>query len=405
MRHHVGVRLDRLDEVQPLELRHDALARLEPIEPIEPARERGVGDALHGVKRQLRQHHLGVGVEHRRHRQPVPLPHLEVIEVMRRRDLHRARALLRVGIRVRHHGDAPPDQRQDDMLADKVAEPLVLRVYGHRGVTEQRLGARRRHHEVTPRLALHRIAQVPQRPLHLPALDLEVADRGLEHRVPVHESPIPIHQPVPVEADEHLDHRLRQAGIHREALARPVEGRAEAPQLPADGPARLRLPVPDAGEERLPPHAAPVEALGRQQPLHHHLRRDAGMVGARLPQGIPALHPTPAHKDVLQRVIEGMPDMQAAGHVGRRDHDGEGRGGAVGARGERARCFPLRVDAAFEGGRVVGLVQHGASLCRPARRVKRRRRRVSRRSGERPSRSHSARPARRGPGDWRRATP
>jgi hypothetical protein len=42
----------------------------------------------------------------------VPAPYLEVVEVVGRRDLHRAAAGFRVGMFVGHHRDPATDQRQ-----------------------------------------------------------------------------------------------------------------------------------------------------------------------------------------------------------------------------------------------------------------------------------------------------
>ena len=73
---------------------------------------------------------------------------------------------------------------------------------------------------------------------------------------------------------------------------------------------------PSAAAVRLP-------SLG-QQPLHHHLRGDAGMVGAGLPQRVAALHAPPADQRVLHGEGQRVAHVQAAGDVRRRDHDGEG---------------------------------------------------------------------------------
>jgi hypothetical protein len=69
-----------------------------------------------------------------------------------------------------------------------------------------------------------------------------------------------------------------------------------------------------------------------------HLRGDARMVGARLPERVEAAHPVPAGQHVLQRVVEGMAHMQDAGHVGRRDHDRERLGPGSGVRA-RPKAF------------------------------------------------------------------
>ena len=62
-----------------------------------------------------------------------------------------------------------------------------------------------------------------------------------------------------------------------------------------------RLPLPDALDERLAPEVVPGLALAREHALDHGLRGDAGVVGARLPEGVVAAHAVPADERVLER--------------------------------------------------------------------------------------------------------
>ena len=103
--------------------------------------------------------------------------------------------------------------------------------------------------------------------------------------------------------------------------------------------------------------------------LDDHLRGDAGMIGAGLPQRVPPLHAPPADQRVLDGEGQRMADMQAARDVGRRDHDGEGRRAAAGIGAEGAARLPPLIEALFEGGGREGLVEHGRTLGRepPAR--------------------------------------
>jgi hypothetical protein len=121
-------------------------------------------------------------------------------------------------------------------------------------------------------------------------------------------------------------------------------------------------------EERLAAHLAGawLAWVGGQLALHHHLRGDAGVVGAGLPQRVEAAHPVPADQDVLQRVVEGVAHVQRAGHVGRRDHDRERSrpGLGIGAGLEGARLFPGGIEAGLGLGGVEGLVHGLAPLCR-----------------------------------------
>ena len=160
-------------------------------------------------------------------------------------------------------------------------------------------------------------------------LDLEVGDRGQQLGVPVHQALVLVDQPFLVERDEHLEHGLGQALVHGEALARPVAGGAEPLQLVEDHAAGFGLPLPDLVDELLAAEVAAVDLALHQLALDHHLRGDAGMVHARLPQHVLAAHALEADQDVLQRVVERMAHMQRAGDVGRRDDDGERLGAGL----------------------------------------------------------------------------
>ena len=161
-------------------------------------------------------------------------------------------------------------------------------------------------------------------------------------RAPVDDVLAPVDQALFVEPDEDLADRRREPRVHREALALPVAGGAQPLQLADDRAAGLLLPLPDPLDERLAAELLAGRALGRQLPLHHDLGGDAGVVGARQPEGVEPVHPLPAHEDVLERVVQRVADVQGAGDVRRRDDDavrlrlGEGIGPEV------ARAPPTR---------------------------------------------------------------
>ena len=164
-----------------------------------------------------------------------------------------------------------------------------------------------------------------------------------------------------MQLDEHLDDGARQPLVHRKTFARPVAGGAEPLQLVDDDAAALRLPLPDPLEKFGAAHVAAARLLPLHQlPLDHHLGRDAGVIGAGLPQHVAAAHPLEAAENVLQRVVERVAHMQRAGHVRRRDHDGEGLGvAALRATGlERAGLLPEAGHAGFDIGGLVILLDH-----------------------------------------------
>ena len=320
-----------LEQAGGLQVGHHALAGLEAVEI--PVGRRHVG-----VQRAVRVQDVDRYLV-------VPPTHLEVVEVVGRRDLDRARPLLRIDVGVRDDRDHPVGERQPDVAPHEVRGPRILRVHGDAGVPQHGLRAGGRHRDVA--VTVHeRIADVPEAALDLAGVDLEVRDRGAELRIPVHQPLVAVDQSIPVQAYEHPPDRRREALVQREALARPVRGRPEAAQLAVDRPARLPLPRPDPLDEGLAAERLPVRAaLVRQLPLHHHLGGDPGMVGPRLPQHVAAAHaPVPA-EDVLQRHVERVPDVEAPGDVGGRHHHDERILGGRRVAGERARVLPGLVDA------------------------------------------------------------
>ena len=234
--HGVGVRLDLLDQPRRLHVGDDPLARVEAVEAAILLRRLVVQPS------EL--------VEDADRLELVAAADLEVVEVVRRRDLDRARALLRVGVLVGDDRDAPADQRQDGVLADQVLPLGIVGMHRDAGVAQHGLGPGRGHDDVLV-AALDRILEVPEMALHLAQFDLEVGDRSQHLGIPVDQPVVLVDQAGLVEVDEHLEHGGRQALVHGEALAAPVARGAEPAQLAGDGAARIGLPLPDLGQELL----------------------------------------------------------------------------------------------------------------------------------------------------------
>ena len=306
---------------------------------------------------------VALGIEHVDQRQIVPLADLEIVEIVRRRDLHRARALLRVGVFVGDDRNAPADQRQDRMPADQMLQPLVVGMHGDRDVAQHGLRPRRRYHDEFAGVMFDRIFDVPELALGLDLLHFEIGDRGLQLRIPIDQPLVLVDQALAIERDEDLHHRARQALVHGEALARPVAGGAEPLELADDGAAGFRLPFPHPLDEGL---AAQSRGSGscalHELALDHRLGGDAGMVGARLPQHVAAAHALEAAQDVLQRIVQRMAHVQRAGDIGRRDDDAIGLGlGALRPSGtEGAGRLPGRVNAGFDCAWLVSVFDHFA---------------------------------------------
>jgi hypothetical protein len=157
-------------------------------------------------------------------------------------------------------------------------------------------------------------------------LDLEVAERGATSRAPVDEALRAIDQPLFIEANEGLAHRLGQPFVHGEALALPIARRAHDLELLDDAIAVLLFPLPDALVELLASEIVARLALERLQvALDDHLRGDAGVIGAGHPHRVVRAHAPPADQQILDGDEERMPEVERAGYVRRRDGDRKGR--------------------------------------------------------------------------------
>ena len=211
MRHHVRVGFDLLQEARLFQLRDDQLARGEAILAVEffGKDQRGFRQAAQIVL-VGGQRHTRFLIEHADRRKIVTAADLEVVEVVGRGDLHRARTLLRVGVIVGDDRNQPSHQRQYNLLADNALVTLVLGIHGDSRVAQHGFGPRGRDHDEGGRvlgielLAFERIAQMPEAALDLDLLHFEIGDRGQQLRVPVDQTLVLVDQSLRVEFDEHL---------------------------------------------------------------------------------------------------------------------------------------------------------------------------------------------------------
>ena len=308
-------------------------------------------EPVQALERAVRGDHPALVHDHQAG-QVVTAADLEVIRVVRWRHLDRAGAERRVDVRVGHHGNPAPGQRQLDVGADQPAVPGIVGMHGHGGV------AKHRFHPGGGDVDRVRAVAVPDRDqlaVVVGVVNLDVGQRGQAARAPVDDPLRPVDEPVVEQPLEDGLHRAGQALVHREPLPGPVHAVAEPPHLAEDGAAGCGLPLPDPLDERLPAQVVPAQALLGQLALDHVLGGDARVIHARQPQRVVALHPAPPDQRVDQRVVERVADVQRAGHVRRRDDDRERgrRGLRVG--GEQAAFLPQPVPAAFDvRGRVLG---------------------------------------------------
>ncbi len=297
-----------------------------------------------------------VGVQDVDRIEAVRLTDLEVDRVVRRGDLERPGPELGIDQLSPYDRKRPTEDRKARRLADQMSVPLVVGMNGDRRVPEHRLRARRgdRHRAA----ALERILDVVEGAVDLLVLHLEVGDRRLTSRAPVDEVGAAVDQLLVVEADEHLADRVGQPLVEGEPEPRPVARAAERLQLIDDLGAVLRLPRPHPLDERLAPQVVPGGPLVGELLLDHVLGRNSGVIGPRKPARLVAVHPVIPDDDVLERVVQRVAHVEAAGDVRRRDDDGEAipvddaDGGP-----EEAPLFPEAVVLRFDLRRLVALRQ------------------------------------------------
>ncbi|CNM74069.1 Uncharacterised protein [Mycobacterium tuberculosis] len=285
-------------------------------------------------------------------------PDFEVVGVVGGCDFDRAGAEFRVHVLVGDNGQLPVDEWVRQAGADQVTVALVIGMDGDRGIAQHRLDPGGGDHDVGLRVVKRAVPKRHQLAFDVAVVDLEVGDRGLQHRRPVDQPLGPIDQPGVIKPLEDRAHRPRQTFVHGEPVAAPVHPVTESAHLAADGTARLSLPIPHLVHEQLAAEVFFSLAVDRQLLLDHALGGDPGMVGARLPEHLIALHPLAPRQGVHHGVFQRVAHVQAAGHVRRRQHDRIGRLGAGRVRGEVASVQPLLIDGALHRGRIPRLGQH-----------------------------------------------
>ncbi len=206
--------------------------------------------------------------------------------------------------------------------ADEVLVALVLGMDRYCGVTEHRLDASGRDDDVRLVVVERAVAQGNQLTLDVLELHLDVGDRGLQHRRPVHETLGAVDQALVEHALEDGLDGAGEALVHRETITTPVDAVTDAPHLATDGSTGFALPVPDLVDEQLAAEIFLGLSVGSELLLDDGLRGDTGVVHAWQPQHLVALHPLATAEHVHEGVIQGMAHVQAAGDVRGRQHDG-----------------------------------------------------------------------------------
>ena len=87
--------------------------------------------------------------------------------------------------------------------------------------------------------------------------------------------------------------------------------------------------------------------LRRQLFFHHHMGGDARMIHPGLPQHVKAVSALKAAQNIGQGVLQRMPHVQAARHIGGRHADGKGRLAAGGIGAANGGGLPPMIGVGF----------------------------------------------------------
>ena len=169
-RHHELVLFNFNQQAQGLQVGHDLFAGLEAIHA-------PVGLWCFLVDG-------GIQIQNADHGQAMSLAHRMVVDIVSRRDFDHPRAKRLVDILIGNDGHQTPRQGQANLLANQRLIAFILRVNHHGGVAQHRFRSRGGHHQGFA-AAFNRIADVPQEPVFLLALHLQVRDGTEQHRVPI----------------------------------------------------------------------------------------------------------------------------------------------------------------------------------------------------------------------------
>ncbi len=167
-----------------------------------------------------------------------------------------------------------------------------------------------------------RVAERPEAALDRLVIDFVVGDGSLKLRVPVDQALAAIDEAIAEEIEKRLPDRTHAALVQGEPRPLPVTAAAQLPELLEDTRLVLILPGPDSPDQFVSTQIMPgLPFLLADSPLDDRLGGDSGVVGARDPQGVVALHAPPTNQYVLKRVIERVTEMEGARYVGRGDHN------------------------------------------------------------------------------------
>ena len=301
-----------------------------------------------------------IRMQHIEHRQSVTLADLEVHFVVCRRHLQNAGPKFRIDRFIANDRELRARQRAPDMFSDQIAIARVVRRDGNGNVGHDRLRPGGGDFEKASRFLDQFVAHIIENALLFRRDHFLIRERGLRRRIPVDHAPSPIDQPLRVKIDENLTHRAHVLRVKGVAQPRPIARTTKPLQLLDNDAAVFILPLQDPAEKFLPADLLPSFFFRFPNVFFHRgLRRDARVIGPRQPQHFMAQHARAPGQNILDGVVQDVPEREHAGDVRRRNDDGECRLGRTRVRMKIAAFEPVLIPLRFDGGGVVSFWQFG----------------------------------------------
>ena len=249
------------------------------------------------------------------------LSDLKVIRIMRRCDLYAAGTISHVNVFIGNDRDLTAGAGKCDLLADEILVALIFRIHSDSSIARDGFRTGGRDLDVFSLFASDRVIEVPEMSDFIFMFDFDVGKCCLAARTPVRDAEALIDQAFFIEGNENLTNGTRTDIIHGETFTGPVAGRAEASDLQTDAVAEFFLPLPYTFQEFFTAEIIFIETFFSDLLFDLDLRCDAGMIFARQPQDIVALHSLVTDQNILQGIIERMPHVQLTGDIWRRQHN------------------------------------------------------------------------------------
>ena len=305
-------------------------------------------------------------------RQRMPDADLEIERVVRGRHFQNAGPEFRIDRGIAHDWQFLARERPPDMHPDEREVTRIVGMNRDRRIGHDRFWAGRRDFdEGRWRRAGQRkrcpcrswfvdelVANIIELPLLRPRDDFLVGKRGLRRRIPIDHTPAAVDVTFAIKVDENVLNRADVIVVEGVTLARPIARSAEPLQLLDDDAAVFLGPFDHPPDEFFPAEILPRFVFRLPQILFDRgLRPDSRVIRPRQPENFESLHARAPGEDVLDRVVENVPERQNAGHVRRRNNDGIRRLRRMRVRAEISRFLPACVPFRFHGIGIVGFRQ------------------------------------------------